>query len=253
MASLWSKPTPEPHKDEADVADTGLAVVGLSPAASVSMGRPSIQRNQPQPPPPHQPPPPPGPQQIIHPDNSLSLMQLRKIVTEFPNAEPTSYTFTYSDTATYEEEVDEWFSYNNAEFKRLDRAKNTFARRWKKHGGKPWLEASREQRKEFLKLEVDDLRNDDLRRRCKSLQSILHVVLGVWSETAGLKQEDEMKEKGNKSDGNEKESAACKTNPKTKATKLQLEHMREGMSLVGEVGGISMLYEVLRNAFKRFW
>src|ERR1035441_6708880 len=106
MASLWTaKATDPPHpaRDIADVADTGLADVGL-PAppqqlTSVPMGRPQLQRNQPQPPPPHQPPPPPAPQQIGNPNDSLSLMQLRRIVTEFPKIDPTSYAFTYADSA----------------------------------------------------------------------------------------------------------------------------------------------------------
>src|SRR6266536_4785172 len=100
MASLWtskaSADSPIPQKDVADVADTGLADVGLpSPEqpTSVPMGRPQLQRNQPQPPPPHQPPPPPSPQQICSPSDSLSLLQLRRIVNEFPKMDPTSYAF----------------------------------------------------------------------------------------------------------------------------------------------------------------
>jgi hypothetical protein len=82
-------------------------------------------------------------------------MQLRRIVTEFPKIDPTSYAFTYADTASYEEEVDEWFSYNDAEYLRLHRAKDTFERRWKKFAGKPWLEADRGQREKFVEREVN--------------------------------------------------------------------------------------------------
>lgn len=262
MASLWSKPASDPPKDNADVADTGLADVGLpapQPPASVPMGRPQLQRNQPQPPPQHQPPPPPSPQQANNPNDSLSLMQLRRIVTEFPKVDPVSYAFTYNDTATFEEEVDEWFSYNDAEFKRLHRAKDTFERRWKKFSGNSWLEAEKEQREKFVKQEVGDLHDVDLRRRCKGLQTILHIILGVWDETAGMKTaevegpedkgEEEAEEPKDKAAGGEK----TETKPKTKATQPQLEQMKEAIVLVAEAGGIALLYRVMQNAFKCLW
>ncbi len=150
MASLWSSRTAESSsaiKDIGDIADTGITDVGLpvpqSPS-SASVGRPQFQRSQPQPPPPHQPPPPPAPQQVGNPNDSLSLMQLKRIVTDFPKADPTSYAFTYADTATFEEEVDEWFSYNEAEYRRLNRARATFERRWKKFIGKSWVDPDTE-------------------------------------------------------------------------------------------------------------
>jgi hypothetical protein len=264
MASLWSKPTPDPPKDNADVADTGLADVGLpapQPLASVPIGRPQLQRNQPQPPPPHQPPPPPSPQQANNPNDSLSLMQLRRIVTEFPKTDPTSYAFTYNDVATFEEEVDEWFSYNDAEFKRLHRAKETFERRWKKFSGKAWLEAEMEQHEKFVKQEIDDLRDADLRRRCKALQTTLHIILGVWDETAGLKTaereaeeamgkvKEEAEEPKDEADGGEQ----AEVKPKTKATEPQLEQMKVGIVLIANAGGITLLYQVMQDAFKCLW
>lgn len=245
MASIWSKQQDvPPPKDDSDVADTGLADVGLPPPSqsleSTPHGRPQLQRHQPQPPPPHQPPPPPAPQQIGNPNDSLSLMQLRRIVTDFPKIDPTSYAFTYSDTATFEEEVDEWFSYNEAEFRRLQRAKDTFERRWKKFSKRKWLEAGREEREAFVQREANGLLATDLRRRCKSLQTVLHIILGVWDETAGSNT-DKGKE-------NSEEEPA-----KTKATKPQLENMRSGIILVAEVEGIAMLFQVMQDAFKRLW
>jgi len=164
-------------------------------------------------------------------------MQLRRIVTDFPKTEATPFAFTYTDTATFEEEIDEWFSYNEAEYKRLLRANDTFVRRWKKFAGIPWLEAEQRQRESFVEREINGLLATDLRRRCKSLQTILHIILGVWDETAGLKPVEET-------------DVAKK---KTKATKYQLEHMKFGILLVARAGGIPLLYEVMQNAFKRLW
>jgi hypothetical protein len=161
-------------------------------------------------------------------------MQLRRIVTEFPKFDPTAYAFTYADSASYEEEIDEWFSYNEAEYKRLQRARDTHSRRWKKFAKKEWLESDEEERLKFVEKELKGLQATDLRRRCKSLQTMLHVVLGVWNETAGLPVPDE--EKG-----------------KTRATPLQLEHMKKGIALVAEAGGLALLYQVTQNAFKMIW
>ncbi|CAL3966151.1 unnamed protein product [Diplocarpon coronariae] len=233
MTSLWSgktsPDTPIP-KDIPDVADTGLADVGL-PAPqpiAIPLGRPQLQRNQPAPPPPNQPPPPPSP----NTNDSLSLMQLRRIVTDFPKTDPTSYAFKYADTASFEEEVDEWFSYNEAEYKRLQRARATFERRWKKWSDKPWLDVTDGDK--FVEREVNDLQAMELRRRCKSLQTILHIALGVWHESAGIRPE-------------------TPTNAKTKATPKHLEHMKRGISLIAKANGIPMIFQVLQNAFRMLW
>ncbi|TAQ90665.1 hypothetical protein B7494_g964 [Chlorociboria aeruginascens] len=215
MASLWSSRPPPEAPNVADIADTGLADVGPQ--------RPQLTRNQSQPPPPHQPPPPPSP----NPNDSLSLIQLKRIVTEFPRIDPISYAFTYSDTASFEDEVDEWFSYNKAEFKRLNRVKDTFNRRWKKFSETPWI--GTQDREKFVKREIHGLNASDLRRRCKSLQTILHIILGNWDETAEVE------------------------DSKAKATKGQLEYMSMGISLVANAGGIASVFNVMQNAFKHLW
>lgn len=238
MASLWSSKPIESVKDNADVADTGVADVGLpapNPGAMTTpSARPQLARNQPQPPPPNQPPPPPAPHQVGNPNDSLSLMQLRRIVTEFPKIDPTAYAFEYSDTASLAEEIDEWFSYNEAEYRRLQRAKETHSRRYKKFARKEWLESDDEERRRFVEKEIKGLQATDLRRRCKSLQTILHVILGVWNETAG----------GLQYGG---------STSKTKASISHLDHIKKGILLVAEAGGISSLYQVMQNAFKLLW
>jgi hypothetical protein len=261
MASLWSKAAQDgspPSKDNPDVADTGIADIGPLPSqsqTSIPMVRPQLQRNQLQPPPQYQPPPPPSSQQG-NPTDSLSLMQLRRIVTDFPKIDPTSYAFTYADTATFEEEVDEWFSYNDAEFRRLHRAKDTFQRRWKKFAGKEWVDANQEERSKFMKQESNGLLATDLRRRCKSLQTILHVMLGVWHETAGRGEksmESKGKEKETEKENNEGSNECAKPKPRAKATKSQLDNMKSGILLVAEADGIPHLFQVMQDAFNRLW
>ena len=243
MASLWpSKPPVQDsamEKDIVDVADTGLADVGLpppQPLISVPMSRPQLQRNQPQAPPPHQPPPPPAPQSPASAD-SLSLAQLKRIVNEFPRIDPNIYTFEYADTSNFEEEVEEWFCYDTTEYKRLYRAQETFRNRW---GGidKSWMDADHPQRQKFMTEELKGLRNADLQGRGECLRSILHVILGVWDETAGLSKQDSETEEG------EGES---------KGTNVQLIYMQSGIQLVADCDGLPTLYDLMKSAFDRLW
>lgn len=248
MAGLWGtsnqQSLPGNSKDVADVADTGVADIGLpSPAAQVpppsTVGRPQLARNQPQAPPPHQPPPPPSPQNVGNPTDSLSLMQLKRIVTDFPRVEPTAYAFNYADTASYEEEIDEWFSYNDAEFVRLRRSRDTFLRRWKKQSLSSWNTAHNDSKKRFIRKELEDLESPLLGRRCKSLQSLLHIVLGNWDENAaGIPAV---------------EPNSLKDKPKTAATKSQVEAIRNGVLLITDCGGASRIYDSMKRAFDRFW
>lgn len=160
--------------------------------------------------------------------------------------DPTSYAFTYADTASFEEELDEWFSYNEAEYKRLHRARDTFERRWHKFAGQPWLESDQSEHDGFAEQEIEGLHDTDLRRRCKSLQTILHIILGVWDETAGMKKTEEEAEV-------QAEGQAEGPKTKTKATPVQLEHMKSGIQVVAQACGIPLLFEVMENAFKRLW
>lgn len=241
MNSLWSSgendnATP---RDNADVADTGVADIGLpspSQQPTTPAARPQLARNQPAPPPPHQPPPPPAPQQIGNPEDSLSLQQLRKIVTEFPRPDPVAYAFEYADTAPFEEEIDEWFSYHDAEAIRLKIARYTFERRWKKvAAGRSWESSPYDLRKAFVEKEIHGLSSSSLQKRCKSLQALLQIVLGVWHETAGASTETSEKFR------------------RSVATQPQLEAMHQGVMLLTECDGISRMYDVMKRAFDKLW
>jgi hypothetical protein len=171
-------------------------------------------------------------------------MQLRRIVTEFPRIEPIAYAFTYADTASYEEEIEEWFSYTDAEFSRLRNARETFERRWKKFETRSWGTADKETQHAFIQREIAGLKATDPRRRWKSLQTLLHISLGVWDESAGAA---ERVAEGTEPDTEEKAKG------KTVASKAQLDFMRTGVILLTECGGINPIYESMRRAFDRFW
>jgi hypothetical protein len=167
-------------------------------------------------------------------------MQLRRIVTEFPRIEPVAYAFTYADTATYEEEIDEWFTYSDADFLRLRNAQETFARRWKKFHSGSWVGSEKETLTAFIRREVTGLQATDLKRRCKSLQTLLHITLGVWDETASNIRGD---------DG----EVLDKSKSRTLATASQIESIKAGVVLITEGGGVAQLYELMKRAFDRHW
>jgi hypothetical protein len=173
-------------------------------------------------------------------------MQLRRIITEFPRTEPVAYAFTYSDTASYEEEIEEWFSYSDAEFSRLRNAQETFERRWKKFETRRWEVVDKETQETFIKRELVGLQATDLRRRCKSLQTLLHISLGVWDETAGLDTSTP------NSAGSDSEIIG-KVKAKTAATKRHVNSMRTGVHLITACGGVAQMYELMRRAFDRLW
>lgn len=232
-------------QDGSDVADTGLPNVELPSNPqfiSFPVGRPQLQRNQPQPPPSHQPPPPPSSHQVGNPQDSLSLMQLRRIVTEFPRVEPIAYAFTYADTASYEEELEEWFSYDDVDFARLRNARDTFERRWKKSETRSWVECDIDTKKTFIQSEITGLQAADIRRRCKSLQTLWHIVLGVWHETADCSIPT--------ADGSET-AAEDAIKSKTTASKSQMEAIKGGVMLLTECGGIPQIYQLMQRAFDR--
>ncbi|KAI1003552.1 hypothetical protein K3495_g4656 [Podosphaera aphanis] len=230
MYPAWPpKPTTESLSNVSqDVADTGLADV--SPVAQQALPisfQPQLVKDQSHPPPPpqHQPPKPPS-------SNSLSLTQLRRIVNEFPKIDTATYAFSNDDSASFAEEIEEWFSYNPLEYKRLELAKETFERRWKKFSSKTWAECESSEHEKFVEYEINRLPVVDLRRRCKSLQTILHIVLGVWHE----------KKKLESTDG--KESAKSKSTPLSE----HLQRIKYGVALVAMAGGISIIFDILQSS-----
>ncbi|KHJ30156.1 putative required for hyphal anastomosis [Erysiphe necator] len=223
-----------------DVADTGLPVVDLSAsvaATSVPMTRPQVRRQQSQASLAHQLPiPPTFPQQISYSDSSndaLSLNQFRRIVNELSKPDLKNFVFTYEDTAAFEDEINEWFSYTDTEYRRLLLIKEKFERQWKKFGKKSWLESDLSEQRRFLEKEIEGLLALKLSRRCKSLQTILHVILGVWHVTA---QADYKKES---------------SEAKNKVSKQHLEHIKRGIDLLAECGGIPILFDILKNSLNK--
>ena len=221
--------------------------------------RPPISREVSAPPPPQQAPPPAPPQQPTDPANatdSLSLQQLRRLVTDLPKLEPTAYAYEYADTRSFPEEINEWFQYTEEERFILLRAKQTFDEEWEK------AQATRAEPSDqaliytelapdagnqsaFVSHCVNDLKSEDIAVRLKGLDCLSYITMGVWGNTAAQKldhagMQDEKRCLGIKSsDANFGKS------------RLQLHWMVDGVMMVCSQGSVPILVHILKSYYDK--
>ncbi|KAI0119451.1 N1221-domain-containing protein [Daldinia grandis] len=240
MNSLWSSKAADDGADapkaSVDVADTGVADVGPGITSEASSRqqpvRPQLQRNQIQSTPPVQ-------ATSNQPPDSLSLAQLRRIVSEFPRSEAAAYDFEYSDTGPHEEEIDEWFVYQPWQWIRLNAAQRAFEWQWEhdiaaRKDEITWDEADDEARTNFILQALDGVRAIDAATRGAAIGRLTYLVLGRWTDTAGSPQGD-------------------RTNPRSVSTPAQLAAMKSGVELIAEWNGILVIWAALRSAFEILW
>ncbi|KAI1391038.1 N1221-domain-containing protein [Hypoxylon trugodes] len=240
MNSLWSsKATDEggdAPKAPVDV-DTGVADVGLGTTAappSRQPVRPPLQRNQIQPNPPAQPL-----ASTNQPPDSLSLAQLRRIVSEFPRTEAAAYDFEYSDTGPHEEEIDEWFVYQDWQWLRLNSAQKAFEWQWEhdiaaRQDEITWDEADDDDRNNFILQALDGVKASDAATRAAAIGRLTYLVLGRWADTAGSPPGD-------------------KSKLRSVAVPAQLAAMKSGVKLISEWDGIPIIWIALRSAYEILW
>lgn len=229
-------------EDAAAVADIGPEH-GDQPNAPQPLP-PLLVRNASQPPPPAVPPPPnqPPPLPIGNapppPSDSLSLAQLRRIVAEFPKADPVAYDFTYEDMGPIEEEIDEWFVYQASQWVRLDAVQRAFQLKCEQDFGadQSWETVGEEARTKFVMDALAGLLSDKARDRLDCLDRLVYIVLGRWAETA--RGGSTATPKGHKA--------------RSASTEGQLAAMKDGAALVGR-SGVEILWKFLRKAFDPFW
>lgn len=256
MSSLWppryigsgEAKEEAPSKSQKEMEDA-VAVADIGPEHGDQPNppqpiRPLLVRNASQPPPPavppppSQPPPPPAGNAPPPPSDSLSLAQLRRIVAEFPKADPVAYDFAYEDMGPIEEEIDEWFVYQVSQWVRLDAAQQAFKLQWEQDFGadQAWDEASEEVRTKFVTDAIVGLSSDKANDRLACLNRLVYIVLGRWTEVAG----------GGPT------AAPKDRKARSASTEAQLAAMKDGTALVGKCG-IVVLWDFLRKAFDPFW
>ena len=268
MAETNRNDANQPHQlfVRADEIDAGTSI--LSPSTQVPLSalnptdssgqigtarpkpptRPGLRRegSAVPPPPPSQPPPaPPNPVDVT---DSLSLPQLRQLVSQFPKTEQRAYAFQYKEAEDFDKEVDEWFQYTEPEQEReyLLASREAFEQKWKVYcqhslhtDDASWMEVDQDARRKFMQGIIPDLEGSDMSERIEALGSIYYVLAGTWSITSGL------------------DSSQCSEPFKSimspsadQYNTVQLEWMHRGADLVLQSSMIASLYGCLFTAAK---
>lgn len=250
-----------------DIADTGVGDSKAAEAAeevarkkaqlkkdvsmtTILLPRPQLRRNVSSVPAPQQPLPAPGPPPEQPPSgatDSLSLLQLKRLITDMPRWEPTAYAFKYDDADSFSQELEEWFSYTDQQRATLTKTREAFELKWRELikgeldgdiEGAGWIDVGVAARKKFVEREVAGLKDPGFRERAASLEALLYVALGVWGETARPKsdQADEMD-----------------SQPTQNAPSSQADWILSNTRLIQECRGIQAVYDVLRRSCLQEW
>ena len=178
--------------------------------------------------------------------DSLSLVQLKKLITDLPKLERTAYAYEYEDTRGFPEELEEWFQYTEEERYTLLRAKLTFEEQWGQAQSSSiepsrhtldWRDAGLAVRQQFVVHKLRGLANPDISVRVKCLECMSHIALGVWGETAGSEAHDR---EARSADGGIRPNDG-----EYRKSMLQIEWIQGGAELLREAGAIQSLMDIL--------
>lgn len=201
---------------------------------------------------PHAPAPP-------LPTDSLSLAQLRKIVSEVNRPEQAAYDFVYTDMGLHAEEIDEWFMYQFWQWVRLSSAQKAFEWHWNQettaggiHGAEiAWEDADHDIRTRFVQAAIAGVQSNDAALRSASIGKLVYLVLGRWGDTAmpnapAPEKEDEDGEGGSRARGSG-------PGGKSIASLMQLRAIKAGVECLASLEGLPVVWEALRHAFELHW
>jgi N1221-like protein len=225
---------------------------GAAPAArrpiQANNTRPILRRDGSAPPPPSQPPPPAPPllQDADTSADSLSLPQLKQLVSQFPKVEQRAYAFSYSDAQPFAEEIEEWFQYSEQDRSIILSAKDTFEQKWRllaeadrklSDEDSSWINGSDDLRKEVLLSALTSLGHSDPLTRTESLEIIFYILAGAWATSAGLEVQDETE---NQSDDDKVD---------IQSNRIQIEWMHKGADLLLDCSGLQRLHDCTSRVF----
>ncbi|KAM0335806.1 hypothetical protein ACHAQA_000856 [Verticillium albo-atrum] len=255
MNSIWPSRSPKEDGEassngpDAEAADTDNQPSETTPEQSnllpppppppVSSSRPGLLRNASIPPEVPTAPAPPVPMPPVStgsqpPTDSLSLMQLRKIVAEFNKAEPVAYDFVYEDAGPREEEIDEWFSYQFWQWVRLNAVQAAFESQWQSHyDSASWTDVEDDARADFVRAALDSLQATEQSDRLDAARVLLYLALGRWVDTAVPTR------RGN--------------NLKSAASPSQLDAIRSQVTFLTSLGGLRIVWQAIQDCFEIFW
>ena len=210
----------------------------ISPTDREIPTRPTLRRESSAPAPPQQLPPP-TPQEDSNPTDSLSLVQLRRLVSDLPKLEATNYAYTYEDTRTFPEELEEWFQYTEEDEYMLMSGKKVFGDKWQlfMSSDLSWVEATRAQRKAFITEQLRGFPTLNTIDRVRTLQATTYLALGVWNETAGL--EDNTLKSSN--------GSFDPPNERYRSSSEQVRWIHNAAEMLAECGAAQQLYDIIRT------
>ncbi|KAL8687618.1 MAG: hypothetical protein Q9218_006264, partial [Villophora microphyllina] len=215
----------------------------LSTSPRAAPPRPILRREGSTPAPPSQPPPPTPQQQ--QPTDSLTLLQLRQLVTDLPKLEPQAYAYEHADTRPFVEEVEEWFPYSEDERGMLLRTKQAFEKRWRKHhgsSGTSWIDSKGRDRELFVHGIVEDI--EQRKKTVKGVRCLAYVAMGCWGETAGLVNGTVQGHEGESAEQNRSEGPP--TSEQTQLT-TQIEWIKKGCELLAVCGALQSVFDLIRK------
>lgn len=224
--------------------------------------RPGLRRDN-SVPAPHQPPPPapPQPLQDVGPEDSLSLVQLKRLVHEMPKVEPTPYAFMYKDASIIPEELEEWFAYTAEERAMLFKTRTSFSEEWAEFNGAndlgplsylggslDWTTATAERRRGFMHNMLDGVKSDYVATRARNLECLTYLIFGCWHETAGVNKPQE--QSGQAMIVSEDKALMDWVSSHAHSI-FQLSEICGNVALLIELEGLQPVYEVLKRACLR--
>lgn len=191
-----------------------------------------------------------------NPEDSLSLMQLRKLVTEMPRIEPTPYAFEYADAQGLPEELEEWFGYGVEETAMLLKAQGSFGEVWAAwdagEGDEEWVEVEEGKRREFVDSLVKRIGSQtDPAERLRGLEALAYLALGVWGETAGLEDPTDQSPSPDKVKSLRDESTDTEATYSKSA--VQIGWVKRNVQMIYDCNGIQAIYDFMRAALTRAW
>lgn len=262
-----------PDKQNSDIVDSlpqvdsGNASPMSEPEAPEQLlrsnlpSRPPLARQGSVPLPPQQLPPPAPPNENIEnsqdPPDSLTLADLKRIRSTFPNApeappkrellaDEKVYDFEYQDAQSLPVEMEEWFSYSEAEELKLRRCKAAFDEAWRKTSeeNQDWVDSTSEIRDQFLKENLDVLRTSG-GKSTNSLMILTYIGLGIWEETAGNEADASLDEIFHK------EQQGGSRLADFGSSSVQLQWIVQMANRIQDCGGLKIIYDSLRAQFEQ--
>ena len=215
--------------------------------------RPILRREGSTPAPPPQPPPPAPPQpreESGNPTDSLSLLDLKRLVSDLPKLVPTAYAYEYEETRSFPEELEEWFQYNEEDRSMLLRARETFVEEWTQVQAEKtssadqaldWTDSLEADRNRFAQRLIQMLDDPDLAARVKTLECISYIALGTWHDAAGMEK--------NGTEADLPPSVVKWLESRSARPRWQLRWIIDNTKMLSSLGVVQKLVDAL----KKFW